>query len=508
MMGPVARQVSMIALGSLCFVMAGVALLMLNEPRGPLVLIGLACGATASLVLLAQPILALELALMLRLLPNGLYAPELDMLFTVVVNGLLALALGAWVLQALSRREPVIWNPTCVLLGCHIAWCAVTVAWAADPVAARRSLVAYSAGWLLLFLLTNEVRTVRALDSVMRALRFVGWIMIGGGFYAALFSAFEFGERLKVHNVNGNQYGVILIAMLPGVIWPVLRRSGAGHSRYLGLSVIFIVSMLVLVALTGSRGSSLSLLLVLFLFWFWKPVRPWGLVGLVLLCGLTAVAPFVLDSVMTRFETGDGDLGGRSAIWQASFWILQDVLWTGVGTGNGPARLAAYIAAVTSDFRYRVDLPSHNPFLEVGLDAGLLGILLYGATVVSAVLQLVAARSRLAGTGQGLAGYYPLVLVAAIGYFTVWIKGGGLQSDLAFFTILALLIMPSQLRPAPAAAPSTPTPSGKAWKGPWEPGRYPAAIPPALPPVGVGPAAAGHGPPSLGRTTARRGPSR
>ncbi|MBL6459072.1 O-antigen ligase family protein [Belnapia sp. T6] len=506
MTGPVARQVGTIALGSLCLVMAGVALLMLNEPRGPLLLIGLACGATASLVLLAQPILALELALMLRLLPNGLYAPELDLLFTIVVNGLLALALGAWVLRALSRREPVIWNPTCVLLGCHIAWCAVTVAWAADPVAARRSLVAYSAGWLLLFLLTNEVRTVRSLDSVMRALRLVGWIMIGGGLYAALFSTFEFGERLKVHNVNENQYGVILIAMLPGVIWPVLRRSGTGYTHYLGLSVIFIVSMLVLVALTGSRGSSLSLLLVLFLFWFWKPVRPWGIVGSVLLCGLAAVAPFVLDSVMTRFETGD--LGGRGAIWQASFRILQEVLWTGVGTGNGPARLNAYIAAVTSDFRYRVDLPSHNPFLEVGLDTGLLGILLYGATVVSAVLQFVAARGRLAAAGQGLAGYYPLVLVAAIGYFTVWIKGGGLQSDLTFFTILALLIMPSQLGPAPAAAPRTPTPSGKARKDPWEPGRHPAAIPPARPPASAWPAVAGHGLPGLGRTAARRRPSR
>jgi putative inorganic carbon (hco3(-)) transporter len=313
--------------------------------------------------------------------------------------------------------------------------------------------VAYSLGWVLLFLLSNQVRTVGSLDAFMRALRVVGWLVIAAGVYTLLFTNFDFAGRLKIFEMNENEVGVVLIVAMPSVIWRVLRQTGRKPTVQLALSVLFILGALVLIALTGSRGSSLSVLLVLLWFLFWKPVRRWGIVAFAVLGGMLVSAPFLMDTLVNRFAEKDGGaLGSRDVLWQAGLQMLWTVPWTGVGVGNAPASLTSYIASLTSDFRHRVDLPSHNPILEVGLDGGVLGMLLFTLTWVSAVYQTVGSKARLAMLGPELVGYYPLVLGVAAGYFLSWIKGGGMNYHGTFYAMLALLIIPSQIVPdAPAS---------------------------------------------------------
>jgi putative inorganic carbon (hco3(-)) transporter len=430
--------------------------LLWSAPSVPLLLIGGAGAAALGLFLLQRPFLALYIALFIRLFPIA-FGPPLNLAYTVTVNLTVQLALGAWLINTAVRR-PIVWNPVCVVIAIYIIWGSVTLFWAPDLVLGATKLVQYITGLTLVFLISNQVRSVKSFDSIMYLLGFIGWMMIVLGLYAMLFTDFHFEGRLKilegceetsqwVCNVNNeNSLGTILILMTAGAIWPVLRSSGRGRGVYMTLSVVFILCTLVLVAASGSRGSALSMLILLFGFSFWKPVRPWGILGLVLVAGLLAAAPFLLDTLSNRIAEEDGgELGGRDVLWRASMLMMRDVAWTGVGIGNGPFELHKYIASLTSDFDRRVDLPSHNPFLEAGVETGLLGMLLYVSITVCAVWHFFGQRSRSYRRDGALAAYFPLLLCVTAGYLASWIKSGGMENHPTFFVLLALLIIPSQL---------------------------------------------------------------
>jgi putative inorganic carbon (hco3(-)) transporter len=460
---------------------AAVGLLFWSNPLAPLLLVGGACATAIGLLLLQEPLQALYVALFIRLSPIA-FPPPFSMVYTVVVNMAVALALAAWLVQTAGERRPILWNPVIGIIALYIVWSSVTLLWASDLAAGATKLVQYISGLVLVLLITNQVRSLRSLDGIMHILGLTGWIMIVCGLYAALFMDFRFGARLKVLYPcndmsqwvcapnNENAFGTILILMIAGAIWPVLRSSGLRRRLHMTLSVVFILCVVVLVLLTGSRASGPALLMVLIAFFFWQPTRPWGIVGLVLIAGLLATAPFLLDTLSHRFaEEEDGELGGRTLLWRASLLLLKDVPWTGVGIGNGPFELHTYISALTSYYDHRFDLPSHNPFLEAGIETGVFGMFLYAGICVCAVWQFLNRQSRSRMRDKALAGYFPLILAVAAGYLGCWVKSGGVENHPTFFVIVALLLIPSHFIQArdfsdpPKAAgnsPALPKPSG------------------------------------------------
>jgi O-antigen ligase len=455
-------RLSSIVLAAILSATVAAGLLLWSNPFAPLLLAGGACATAIGLLLLQQPLQAMYVALFIRLTPIA-FPPPFGVAYTVVVNMAVELALGAWLVRIAGERRPILWNPVTGLVALYIIWGSVTLLWASDLDAGATKLVQYSNGLILILLITNQVRSLKSLDGVMYVLGLTGWMMIICGLYAALFTDFRFGERLKVLYPcrdytsdwlcapnNENQFGTVLILMIAGAIWPVLRSSGLRRTLHIVLSVIFILCSMTLVVLTGSRASSISLLIVLITFWFWKPVRPWGIVGLVLVAILLATAPFLLDPLSNRFAVEqDGLLGGRGILWKASLLMLRDVPWTGVGIGNGPIELHTYIAALTSYYDHRFDLPSHNPFLEAGIETGLIGMFLYASICVCAIWQFLDRRSRSHTRGGAFAAYFPLMLGIAAGYLASWIKSGGIENHPTFFVLLALLLIPSQLSQEP-----------------------------------------------------------
>lgn len=431
------------------------ALILWPDPVAPLLLIGAALGAAGSLVLLQYPLAACYLAAFLSLWPFGARPAALDILYTIAVNGTLALALAALLLQVARRQQRLLLNPTCIAMGLFIGWAAMTVLWAPDLVKARQTLVGYSSGLILIFVLTNQTRTPRTIDSLMTVLRVLGWVMIGVGVYTLLEKGYQSGTRLQILNENENEFGVVVILTVPGVLWPVMRGRGLRRRTDMVLSLVFLSAALALIALTGSRGSSVSLLVVMLTFLFSKPLRPWGVSSLIICLVALASAPFILSEVITRFAENDGgEFGGRDVLWRAGLMLLGNAPWTGVGIGSGPAKLHNYIASLTNYFNRRVDLPAHNPLLEVGIDAGVIGLCLYAAAIVAAFRQFLGRAARAKLHARGLTGYFPLILGIAAGYFISWIKGGGLENHPSFFAMLALLQIPSQL--APVAQPGVP----------------------------------------------------
>lgn len=418
-------------------------LILWGDPRAPILAVGGAGAAAIALYLVQRPLSALYVAIFLALMPMGL---RFGFVYTLAANSTLALALVAWLLKVIVQRQHIQWNAACVLITLYLVWAVVTLLWAPDLILARKDLVAYVSGFILLLLISEQVRSIAAMDGLMRVLKAMGWILVLGGLYAVFTGDFQPGERLQVLGMNENLFGVALVLTLPGQIWPVLRASGPKRTFHLVLSVFFILCTLGLVALSGSRGSSISLLLVLLAFFFYKPMRPFGIVGIVLVAVIFAVAPATMDVLVQRFQDHEGgDLGGRVLLWHASLLLIRDNLWTGVGIGNGPSELYRYVASLTSTYAHRPDVPSHSPLLEVAVETGMLGIFLYASAVVFAVWQFFRYRHRLYAHDALVAGYFPLMLGVSVGYFASWSKGGGMDVHPTFFILLGLLAFPVRL---------------------------------------------------------------
>nr|WP_246723783.1 O-antigen ligase family protein [Rhizobium sp. ARZ01] len=431
-------------------ILASSWLILSGDPGAPILAVGGAAGAAIALYLVQRPRGALYVAIFLGLVPMGL---RIDPVYTLAVNSAIALALGAWLLNVIVHRQHIEWNAVCIVMALYLVWAIVTLLWAPDLILARKELVTYVIGFIVLLLISEQVRSIPAIDGLMRVLRLMGWILLLGGLHAVFSGQFQPGERLQVLGMNENLFGVELILTLPGSIWPVLRSSGAKRTFHLVLSIFFILCTLGLVALSGSRGSSISLMIVLLAFFFYKPMRPFGIVGIVLVAVMLAAAPFATDVLVQRFQDHDGgDLGGRVVLWQASLLLIQDNLWTGVGIGNGPTELHRYVASLTSIYAHRPQLPSHSPLLEVAVETGVLGVFLYASTVVLAVWQFFRHRHKLYVHDALVAGYFPLMLGVSMGYFASWLKGGGVDAHPTFFVLLGLLVFPARLlRPGEAA---------------------------------------------------------
>ncbi|CAH2405819.1 O-antigen ligase family protein [Mesorhizobium escarrei] len=432
-----------VASAVLLAILMALVLILWGDPRAPILAIGGAGGAAIAVYLVIRPLSALYVAIFLALMPMAL---RFGIVYDVAANSALALALGAWLLNIIVQRQHIQWNAVYVLMSLYLVWAVVTLLWAPDLILARKELVAYASGVILLLLISEQVRSIAAIDGLMRVLMLMGWILVLGGLHAVFAGGFQPGERLQVLGMNENLFGVALVLTLPGQIWPVLRSSGPNRAFHLVLSIFFILCTLGLVALSGSRGSSISLLLVLLAFFFYKPMRPFGILGIVLVVGMFTIAPLATDVLVQRFEDREGGgLGGRVLLWHASSRLVADNLWTGVGIGNGPSELYQYVASLTSIYADRPAVTSHNPLLEVAVETGVLGVFLYASAVVLAVWQFFRYGSRLQTHNELVASYFPLMLGVSVGYFASWLKGGGMDAHPTFFILLGLLVFPARL---------------------------------------------------------------
>lgn len=417
----------------------------------PLVLLGIAgvpCGAALVTYLLQRPAEAFYVALCLYLVPFGIRPAEADLAFTIGMNGAIALALASWLLHAMRQPRPVAWSPVLSLVAIYLLWTCISLLWAPDLVEARKTIVGYCLGLVLLFLAINTVRSVRSLDAVMRVIRINCYLIVAAGIVTYVMIHAPSGTRLKILDMNENALGYYFTLMTASFIWPVMRASGSMRLLRLAASFVYLFVALVLILLSGSRGSAISLIVMILAFALTKPLRPWAMLVPVGAAVALVAAPFLLDALSSRLdEKGGNALGGRNILWAASVALIKDHPIAGMGVGNGRYELHNYVAPLTSSYDHRPDLPSHNPFLEVGVDTGLIGIVVYLGIWVAALLTLWSSRRELRSRGDAFANYVPLMLCVTLGYVSSYIKAGGLENHPTFFLLMALLAIPAHLAP-------------------------------------------------------------
>jgi len=362
---------------------------------------------------------------------------------------LLVLPIAAAALLARPPRQAaaVATQGLTLLLGSWVLWLLVTTTWAWDPALAGaetaeagKALVLY----LLVALLANSAARLRLLVWSLLA---AACLLSALGVYQAVTGDFgsRFGGLARVKEAHiyadvfepriagplgdPNFFAQILLVLVP----LALALAWHGRSRRGRLAAAGAAGLLVAgTVLTYSRGGALALAAVVGLAWLGRGVRAREVAaGLAVLAVALVALPEGFTRRLTTLEQitvgeeaalhPDSSFEKRRLVTLAAWEMFQDHPVIGVGAGNYTTRFGPYADRVGSGAReyeepFGASYP-HNLYLEIGAEAGLVGLALFGAAVAVALAYLEGARRRLAAAGLGLeATVAGATLIAIAGY--------------------------------------------------------------------------------------------
>ena len=302
------------------------------------------------------------------------------------------------------------------------------------------SLSIYAAYILFYFILVNTVKTRKQLYGLLALLVVTTSITSLYGLYqyktvgataeawvdTALFE--DIKARVGSTFENPNVLGEYLVLIIPAAIAMLWGQKGwISKLVTLGLTGI----MLICLVYTYSRGAYIGLMLAFALFAVLRDRRfiILGIIGLMLL-------PFVLPaSVINRF-TSIGNLSDTSSSYRISVWIgslklALDYWASGIGLGLEPFKLIYPKYSLNAAYAHH----SHNIYIQLLIEMGISGLLMFFAMVVVYYKTLLAGffktRDKFISTfmiavASGMAGYLAQGMVENIWYnnrvlLTFWV---------------------------------------------------------------------------------------
>ena len=301
--------------------------------------------------------------------------------------GLLAFAVGA---ASIFRRDGVaLRRPAAFLLPFALlcVWTVLSVQWAPE----RGEGLDYAATLVQLFLMAWLVwqlcRGTSDRAKLMQAY-VLGCFVSVGSTIAQYLSGNAFAgsaqERFAAAGFNPNYMASTLALGIP-IAWHLVL---GGRTRALSLlNFLAIPAVIVAIFLTGSRGGLITAVLALSVipltYAKLSPrVQVTVVVGLVLV-GLAAywLAPAFEQNLPTGIERfseipeqlQSGDLTGRGRIWIAGIELFRDHPIVGVGAGGFAEAVRPYLGEART---------SHNAFLNVAAQTGVIGLVLFLATLL------------------------------------------------------------------------------------------------------------------------------
>ncbi|MEO1078999.1 MAG: O-antigen ligase family protein [Pseudomonadota bacterium] len=346
----------------------------------------------------------------------------MPLLFAAAVPLLLAIPIAYRVLlRGESLRFPSLLIPTALLLAVQ----ALSAALADNPAASFSTVRDWLfEGLVLVFLVLNAVRSRAdvqlAVGAIVAAGAVMGLIVIAQQLAGATDSnLWGFGQldaelgdsegrvqrRLAGPIGDTNRFAQILAVLLP-----LAAALAMTAQRHLFRGLFWLATLLILggVALTFSRGALLALFLALpFAVYLGMLRARQVLVFVALGAVLLSALPQYLDriesigqaarSVLGLTPAGvmgaDGATRGRLTEMQAAGLMFLDRPIVGVGLGMAPVHYAEYALVVGGKVRPG-ERRSHNLFLQLAAETGLLGLAAFMAVLFAAFVPLDRLRRR------------------------------------------------------------------------------------------------------------------
>lgn len=243
---------------------------------------------------------------------------------------------------------------------------------------------------------------------VTTALSLLGIIQLTSGNYSQTF--FDLARIDTDNRVAGpinepNMWGQVLVAVIPFVIFGILRESSREKLLYLGALVILLIELLN----TFSRGGYLAFLVVLFLIVFFftrfNPLAIFSIVAVIILA-----LPLLPAQYVERFQTitalssnnqgavyEEASFRGRTSEVLTGFTMFADHPLLGVGAANYPVNYQKYAQIIGLEVRTE-QREAHSLYVEILSETGLIGFLSFMGIVFFLFLMLSRMKTELQRT--------------------------------------------------------------------------------------------------------------
>lgn len=305
------------------------------------------------------------------------------------IVGLVASAVGILHILARRRVRPLSWFHVFAVL--FVLWAGVSSFWSIDPDATRMRFVTYLQLLVLVWLIweiawsperQRALLQAYVLGVCVAAVATIHNYVLGDPWRVPLDDAEA--ARFVALNQDPNYLGVTLVLGLPMAWYLGLCHP---HGRLRRTWQLYIPLGITAILLTASRGAFLSAVVALMIVpWTLGRVRLRTKVGL----GALAVGSLVLASSFvpeeslerirsTRADIEAGYFGGRINIWMAGLEVAREHPLAGVGAG-------AFGAAIAPTLHR--EWGSHQTYLEILVEQGIVGLLLLLAMVAAVIKPL------------------------------------------------------------------------------------------------------------------------
>ncbi len=262
--------------------------------------------------------------------------------------------------------------------------------------------------FLLGYFLTVELITTRewlvrcsvacVLSATLVSLYGIALYFLGAGYSSSAWLDSEMfagiGGRAVATLENPNMLGEYLVLIIPIAVGMFIGR-GEGLRRFQSFLCIGIMGVCLI--LTWSRGAWLGLIFAALLFLFmWHRRSVW-----IILAGIASlpILPAILPaSIVSRFTSignmTDSSTSYRVYIWRATVNMIEDNFLSGIGIGEGAwdrvYPLYSYLGVEAAPH-------SHNLYLQIWLELGIIGLLVFVAFLFLLYQSAFTLFSRLSG---------------------------------------------------------------------------------------------------------------
>jgi len=333
------------------------------------------------------------------------------------------------------------------------AWCFVSMAWSPMPDATLRRAVA-TFGPVIVGTLAGLHFDERQLARMLQVA--AGLTIVGSLIYAALLPslAFDIHGQLRGLSAHKNELGSFMVICALPIAFRIMldEPPRLPHLAVLiGCAACFVLSRSATPIVSGA--TAIIVLSVGYLFQksagFVQSVVP----GLVCVVAATAIV-FGSDIVAIGAELlgRDGSFSGRTNIWDFVIGMIGERPWLGYGYGIFWLGLDAP-GAVFWHWTKQFELHAHDGYLQLILDTGFVGLLLFAAGVATLIGRTaILARAGAWNLATFIAMFLAYYLVASVSESVLWQPNGLLVAIFAWMSVRANL----QTSRSPAAAHLSP----------------------------------------------------
>ncbi|MBV8726837.1 MAG: O-antigen ligase family protein [Candidatus Eremiobacteraeota bacterium] len=353
----------------------------------PLLISGSQTKAIFALTILAAPIAILLAVTRPMLFPYGLYAflIPFDNLLTLSTFGtgtrLLGLLAGVALMFWTVRRRLIIAPPASLLLWVALlAWMALTLTWTSDfanGIKVFGTMVQVVLLYAIISITPIELRDVRSLI----------WIIIGGGFVAAIFGYYVFHHqtptqlelqrelgRLQIQigesSIDVNHFANALLLPIAAMLVAIL------NTRSFLAKLVFFAALATMIGAVYVSASREALIAVGIMMVYLAVVSRKRL-QLVVALAMAGVLSLLNPAVWQRFAEASATGGaGRTSIWAVGLAALRHHWLIGSGLGSFTNSYDEAYIGVFQHYPVGWSRDPHNLLLHNSVELGILGVAL------------------------------------------------------------------------------------------------------------------------------------